>query len=185
MKRPVISIIIISLAVILLAFFVILPEYKELNSKNFQVEEKRFEFETLEEYFRELSLKNEELEKYESKIAKIGSSLPDNPNIASVFYFIQKTAEENGIFLISTTLASSKKKSQTEKLEASEIKESKFSINVIGSYSSFKHFLSVLEKSARLIEVEEISFSSLKEMETTIETGNLFSFDLQMRVYSY
>ncbi|MCK4454366.1 type 4a pilus biogenesis protein PilO [Candidatus Parcubacteria bacterium] len=193
MKKPIISITIISLAVVLLTFFVILPKYEELNSKNLQVEEKRFEFDTLEEYFRELSLKYEELGKYESEMAKIDSALPDNPNIASVFYFIQNMAEENGISLISVSLTSSPiRRAGVEQLKESDVKENRFFVNVAGSYSSFKDFLSALEKSARLIEVEEISFSSFRGMERATGAIMPFSpsedvlfFDLQMKVYSY
>ncbi len=194
MKRPIILISIVSAAVILLAFFVILPKYEELNSKSFQVEEKRFEFETLEDYFKDISFKDEELKKYESEMAKINSAIPDRPGIPSVFYFIQNTAEENGISLVSVNSSSSPirkiRKAGAEELKESDIKENRFSVSVAGSYSSFKNFLSVLEKSARLIEVENISFSSFGGMEmgsemSSLPSEDIFFFDLQMKVYSY
>jgi len=193
MQRPIISTAIVSLIVISLAFFLVLPKYDELNAKNFQVEEKRFRFETLEDYFKDISFKNEELKKYESEMAKINSALPDDSNMPSVFYFIQNTAEENGISLISVDLSSTRRKAQERKtgeIEESELKENAFSINVAGSYTSFKDFLSVLEKSARLIEVEEISFSSAGGKRTIpgmayYPSKDIFFFDLQMKVYSY
>ena len=191
MKRPIILITIISLAVILLAFFVILPEYEALNSKNLQVEEKKSELKKINDYFEDLSLQNEELEKYELEIAKIDSALPDNPNMPSVFYFIQNTAEENGISLTAVDMGYSRIKEATEQSKVLDIKENRFSISVIGSYSSFKDFLSVLEKSSRLIEIEEIYFSSFEKANTTTElivfspSEDIFSFDLEMKVYSY
>ena len=191
MKRPVISITIISLAVILLAFFVILPEYEALNSKNLQVEEKKSEFKKINDYFEDLSLQNEELEKYELEIAKIDSALPDNPSMPSVFYFIQNTAEENEISLTEVNMGYSRIKEGIEESEILDIKENRFSVSVVGSYSSFKDFLSVLEKSARLIEIEEIYFSSFGKTEATTElivfspSEDIFSFDLEMKVYSY
>ena len=190
MKRPVISITIISLAVILLAFFVILPEYEALNSKNLQVEEKKSEFKKINDYFEDLSLQNEELEKYELEIAKIDSALPDNPSMPSVFYFIQNTAEENEISLTEVNMGYSRIKEGIEESEILDIKENRFSVSVVGSYSSFKDFLSVLEKSARLIEIEEIYFSSFGKTEATTElivfspSEDIFSFDLEMKVYS-
>jgi len=193
MQRPIISTAIVSLIVITLAFFALLPKYDELNAKNFQVEEKRFRFETLEDYFKDISFKNEELKKYESEVAKINSALPDNSNMPSVFYFIQNTAEEKEISLMSVDLSSTRGRIQerrTGETEESDLKENAFSISVAGPYSSFKDFLSVLEKSARLIEVEEISFSSAggKRMIPGIlyyPSEDTFFFDLQMKVYSY
>jgi len=191
MKRPVISITIIFLAVILLAFFVILPKYEELNSKNLQVEEKKSDLKKINDYFEDLSFQNEELEKYELEIAKIDSALPANPSMPSVFYFIQNTAEENGISLTAIDMGYSRIKEGTEELESLDIKENRFSVSVVGSYSFFKDFLSVLEKSSRLIETEEIYFSYFEKAKTTTEpitfspSEDVFSFDLEMKVYSY
>ena len=192
MKRPIIFITITSLIVILLAFFALLPKYEELDAKNFQLEARKADFENITDYFQNLTSQNERLAEYEESMAKINSALPDKPAMPSVLNFVKSTAEENGGSLTSAALSSSRKTTAKRKIEetgASDIKENTFSITVAGSYSSFKNFLSVLEKSARLIEAESLSFSSFGGMMAPIGTSDYLSdtflFNLQMKVYSY
>ena len=59
-----------------------------------------------------------------------------------------------------------------------EIRETGTNLVVAGSYSSFKNFLSTLEKTARMIELESISFSTLEEV-------GPIDFNLRIKVYSY
>jgi len=59
------------------------------------------------------------------------------------------------------------------------IQETVFSIEVAGSYDSLKNFLSVFEKSSRLIEVENISFSKPEKEEES------FTFNLKLKTYSH
>ena len=192
MKRPIIFITITSLIVILLAFFVLLPKYEELDAKDYQLEGRKKALEKINDYFEDLASQNKKLAEYEESMAKINSALPDKPAMPSVLNFIQRTANENGVSLTSAALSSSRKTTKTTKTEetgASDIKENTFSISVAGSYSSFKNFLSVLEKSARLIETETLTFFSFGGM--TMYTGmpdyslDTFLFELQMKVYSY
>jgi len=59
-----------------------------------------------------------------------------------------------------------------------EIKEMNFELGLSGSYSSFKNFLSILERSSKLIEIEKISFS-------VGEKEKPWDFNLGIKVYSY
>lgn len=181
MKRPIVLTSIVFLIIILLVFFVILPKYQELSSKEFQLEEKIFEYKTLEEYFAKLSSNKKELENYQSELTKINLAIPDELKIPSLFYFIQKTAEANNLLLTAVSL-DQKKREPDEDLKKSEIKENRALIVVAGPYSSFKNFLLVLERSTRFIEVEEISFST--EQTEKISKGSYF-FNLKIKVYSY
>ncbi|MGB2762345.1 MAG: type 4a pilus biogenesis protein PilO [Minisyncoccales bacterium] len=192
MKKPIIFITITFLIVILLAFFVLLPKYEELDAKDSKLEGRKADLEKINDYFDNLVFQNEKLAEYEQEMAKIDSALPDKPAMPSVFNFIQNTAGENGVSLTSATLSSSRRTTQKAKageIETSDIKEDMFSITVAGSYSSFKNFLSVLEKSARLIDVEQLSFSSFGEMMMAAGMPDYSSdtllFSLQMKVYSY
>ena len=67
----------------------------------------------------------------------------------------------------------------TVPLEKGEIKETRINFLLVGSYPDFKNFLFILEKSARLIDVENISFALPKEKE------GLFNFNITIKVYSY
>ena len=114
------------------------------------------------------------LEDYEESLEKIEDALPSTPSLAPLIYFLQTKSSENGLIfrranLLSVSLVS----------EKSDIKEIIFSLEFFGSYPAFKKFLSSLEKSARLIEVESISFVSQQESSQT------YPFNLTIKVHSY
>jgi Tfp pilus assembly protein PilO len=86
--------------------------------------------------------------------------------------FFQKTASQSGLILeeVSPIEASSG--------EEKDIKTTRVNITLKGYYFDFKNFLLIVEKSARLIEIENIYFSS-------DELEELFTFELSARVHSY
>lgn len=154
--------------------FLILPKYQNLNIIQQNIKERNAELQNKEEYFTELYRVHDELENYEEELSKIDSALPSKLSMPSLFDFLQKASSQSGLFLQSISPIA---KVASEK--NSNIFKNTFSITVAGSYGSFKNLLSVLEKSARLIEVENISFSS------PAETGSLFKFNLSLKVFSY
>lgn len=196
MKRPIILTIIILLISFLLGYFVLLEKYNELTSLRFQISQKENELKAVEESFSKLSLIEEELKKHESEISKISLAIPSEPDIPSVANFIQKIAEENKLIIESFdfgetgTFRSSRTSSAISVQaieESSSLKETNFSLSVLGAYSDFKNFLSGLEKSIRLIDVNILSFSG--EASTTMGPVYLpegsFVFGLELKVYSY
>ena len=160
----------VSLAVIV---FILWPSFQELQIVREEVRGKKIEVETKEEYFLKLGEIRTQLRGYEDDLAKINSALPNNPSLPSLFNYLQKTASASGLVLesISDFTTSPSK-------DFPALRETSFGIGVSGSYFSFKNFLSTLEKSARLIRVESISFSGGGE-------GDLFLFNLRIKVYSY
>lgn len=148
------------------------PKYQDLKDIQQKIKNQQAELQSREEYFSGLISISEELKKYQDSLSKINSALPEDPLLPSLCDFLQKAASQSGLVLkgISPSLASPLK-------ELSGIWETSLSLQLEGSYSSFKNFLSIIEKSARLIEVENISFSTEKETPTT--------FHLRIKVYSY
>ena len=59
-----------------------------------------------------------------------------------------------------------------------KLKETQIKLQLVGSYPSLKSFLSDLEKSSRIIEVDSLSFATPEEI-------GPFTFDLVIKVYSY
>lgn len=172
MSRPIIIIIFLSLT-LALGIGQIWPKYQELKFLEQRNKEKRTEIETKEKYIQGLKKMAEELKNYQVQLAKIDSALPSEPGLAALFNFFQKVSSQQGLVLtqVSPFLF------QTHP-EIKNLKETEVSVAFSGSYPSFKNFLSVLEKSARLIEVESISF-------LTQEKEGLLNFDLKIKVYSY
>ncbi len=184
MKNPIILTSVVLLIIFLLAFFILMPKYERLNQRTAQLEQDEHDLAILEDYFTNLAETKRKLEKFETELSLIDSALPDSNDMPSVFNFIQTTTEKNGLMLSSVSLSSSGSKTRTTtattETETSKVKNNPFSVSVSGSYSAFKNFLSDIEKSARFIGIESISFSS-----GLYKTGGMLSFNLQMKVYSY
>jgi len=149
------------------------PRYQDLKELQESISQKETEIQQHDQYFSRLSQIKEKIREYDEELAKINSALPEDSSLPSIFDFLQKASSQSGLILkeISSFNISSSK-------SYTNLKEIQFSFQVAGPYSSFKNFLSILENSARLIEIENISFSSPNE-------GELFNFYLGVKVYSY
>ncbi len=172
MNRPIIIAICV-VVVIALGVLLIWPKYQILKDSLVNVEKKAAELNYLNDYFADLKKISEDFKKYEAEFLKVESALPSDPFLPSLLKFIQTKASENGLIL---KVFSSGSFSPLAK--DSDIKEQYLSIELSGFYPAFKNFIAVLEKSERLIEIEQISFSASKEKEPII-------FNLGIKVYSY
>lgn len=155
---------------LLLLFNLVLPGHRNLSFLRGEILKKEFELQSQEEYFQRLQEVSEELKKEEDSLLKIESALPPNPALPELLNFIQKAASQSGLTLenISPTLVAS----------AKEIKETKINLILIGDYLGLKSFLSIVERSARLVEIENIYFSYPTR-------GGPFNFNLTIMVHSY
>jgi len=172
MNRQIIIVISLFL-VLILGVGLVSPKYQDLKQLSKKIGEKQAELQSKKEYFSNLKETSEELKNYEVQLSKIDSALPPDPGLPALFDFIQKASSQSGLVLKEISPSSTKLSQNFEGLQ-----ETESSLSVSGSYSSFKNFLLVLEKTARLIEIESISFSS-SEKETPI------NFNLRIKVYSY
>ena len=116
--------------------------------------------------------------------------MPDDPLIPSLFNYLQKISSESGLILLSigrfkvTPFVQETTDSQnllTAEINnpLSNVQEIDFNITIKGTYSSFKSFLAKIEKSARLIKIENVSFDSKQD------DKGVLSFNLIMKTYSY
>ena len=162
------------LIVILITALILWPKFQELKIVQKNIEEKKAELQAKEEYLLKLSEIKAKLEEYQQEFSKIDSALPANPSLPSLFNYLQKTSSESGLILTEISPFT-----VSPSIDFPGLQESVFSVEVSGSYSSFKNFLSILEKSARLIEIENISFSS------SGQKGESFVFKLGFKAHSY
>jgi Tfp pilus assembly protein PilO len=148
------------------------PKYQQLKNVNSDISVRTGEFDSNEEYFSSLAQISKELDKYKEEISKIDSALPEDPSVPSFLNFLQETCSQTGMLLDSIGPAS---------ISSSEgnVKEISLTLQVQGSYSSFKNFLSVLEKSSRLVETENISFSSPRDEKSPL------TFKLTVKTHSH
>jgi len=189
-------------------FILIWPKYQDLNILRKKIKGKEIELESEVSYFSDLQKISQELQKYQTPLSKIDQALPKTSLLPEILNFIQRTSSQSGLLLKEISPVSvgvEVKDTETKKeileegtapapleVKKSQIKETKINLDLIGDYSSFKNFLSVLEQSARLFEVEKASLSSTSRAEAKGGEEGLPSstkegakFDLVIKTYSY
>ena len=163
------------LIVIAVIFFLDLPKYnafKELNSK---IDIKKTEIQTQENYFKNIEQVSQEISSFPEEVAKVNSALPDTFLVHSLINLLQENSSTSGLILKKIDFSQPSVLQENQNISSLPI-----SLEVAGNYPAFKNFLSSLEKSARLIEVENIAFSYPAK-----ETKQGYTFSLGLRVYSY
>ncbi|HOK35355.1 MAG TPA: hypothetical protein PLL80_01760 [Candidatus Pacearchaeota archaeon] len=194
-KSPLFIGLFLIIALVMGVFFTI-PGYQEWSSFSKEVNQLQLEIKNQDQYFNSLKNISEELKNYEDKVSKINAALPDDPSLSSLGAFFNEKASQNGLILnelIKSSTIESKDLSQEQTSSVEEggteattstqqnkvVKETTLTLILTGPYPSLRTFLIDLERSARLIEIEEVSLSSS-------ETGEgIFNFNLRLKVYSY
>jgi len=178
-------IIIVSLFIVLIVGWLFLwPQFQDLQSLRQEIKDKQAELQTTNEYFLNLAKAKQQLQKYSPEdLAKLEAALPKNPSIylPALFNYLQTTASQTGLTfkeISSVTISQSK--------ERPSLREVVFNVQLVGSYASLKNWLSQINKSARIIEVENISFAFEKtSAEKTKETPESFTFKIKLKTFSY
>jgi len=138
--------------------YFLLPKYTDFNGFKKRVEKKELDLQAAEQYYLNLQKISTKLEDYEESLAKINSAIPEEFSLASLLNFFQKKASESGLVLksLSKEIPLSAGQKKEERKVRIEIKENYLALTLTGTLSSFKNFLQNIEKSSRLIEVENI-----------------------------
>jgi len=171
--RPIAIAVIVFLA-LLAGFYLTLPKYRQFRDLQTELSKKEAEYQSKAAYFSQVNYTLREIKKDPETLTKIDTALPEKFSLASLIYFLQKKTAENGLILKKATLTRASAAGT-----GSALKEASFSLELLGSYASLKNFLSALEKSSRLIEVGDISFSSREKFQQT------YSFNMIIKVNSY
>ena len=152
--------------------FFLSPQNKTLNSLKEEIRQKQFELQSQEEYLVNLTATAENLKNYQIQLSKIDSALPDTAELPALFDFLQKSASQSGLVLKGLEATPG-----TQEKKEGGLRETRLNLFLIGSYTSFKNFLSIMEYSSRLIEVESLAFSSSE--------AGLINAKIRIRVNSY
>lgn len=185
--RP-ITIALILFIILLLVFFLVLPEYNMFKKLQVEYGDKKAEYEAEFEYYNEIAATEAELQSRSEDIAKIDDALPTDPDLGKVIYFLHETAVGNGMIIKSLFLSKSSLNSVQNNL--GKVKDIVFSVDIVGDYSSLEKFLISLEKSSRLFEITNISFGSSSQLpagsgQTQFQTQQIYTFGLQIKTHSY
>ena len=192
--------------ILLLVFFLVMPEYKTFKSLQIQLGEKTAEYQAEFVYYEAISQTYFDLQARSDDVKKIDDALPTDPDIGKTIYAIQQAGTENGM-MIKDLFLSKSAASNTPNSAVGSVKDMTFSIDLLGSYSSLEKFIISLERSSRIFEVTNITFGSSSEASASPSTptntnssissgpsspspsqfqiAQTYSFNMQIKVHSY
>jgi len=153
-----------------LAFGMILawPKYQEFQAQNSLVLEKQTDLETRQEYFKNLAESSAELNNYGPNLAKIESALPDDPEVSTLLDFLESSSMKAGLILKVVDYSSAAGnqstavpgQTPTDQPVPKNLKQFYVTFTLSGPYQSWKNFLSIVEKTSRMVEIESVQISS-------------------------
>ena len=206
--RPIAAALILFI-ILLLVFFLVVPEYKTFGKLQAELGEKKAEFNAQFGYYNAIADTYQQLQGRKDDIKKIDDALPQDPALGRVIYFLQQTAKGNGMMVKDLFLSKSSSNSAKSN-EGNSVKDIIFSINALGDYASLEKFIISLEKSSRIFEITNISFSSSTSssassptsvsasipaspsipaapasLQTQFQTQQIYSFNLQIKTRTY
>lgn len=156
--KPIFAAICFSLALGLLLFMV-WPKHQELSDLNREIQRTQKRVEKSKDYVSNLNDFSGDLDEHSKQLKKVNSALPEKPGIPSLLDFLYSSASDKQGLLLKKVGSIAKSNYQ------GNIKKVNINLELEGSYSSFKDFLKITEKTSRIIEVENISFNMPEEDE--------------------
>jgi Tfp pilus assembly protein PilO len=173
MQKSIIIAAVIFVAIVLGIIFFGWPKYQEFGALRAEIRKSQLELANKEEYFsqlRDISLK---LKGYEAEFSKIDNSLTASSTEPELVNFISNKVSQSGLILGNISLSGASSIGSDSRLKRTSI-----GLTAVGFYPALKNLLLSFQKSAKIIEVDSISFSAPGE-------GEAFSFGLTMQTYSY
>jgi len=158
---------------LIIAIGFVVPQAQTLKASKQDLVQKQADLQDRKDYFEKIKSLSQELDKRSGAMEKINSSLPlDDYSLPSVMDFLQKAASQSQVVIQKMEPGQSQLV-----LESPQVKKKTINLTVSGSYPSFKNFVSLVEKNARLIEAESLSFSFPTKEQP-------FVFDLDVSVHA-
>lgn len=168
------TIILISLVItILIGIILLVPTLSNFIKVKTNIASADAKLETQTEYLAQLKATEKQLDQNAELVAKIENALPQGPDVASLLEFLDGSAKRNGINLEQVNWMDKSKSSEER------VVDYVMSIGFSGSYYAFRNFISDVEKSSRIIDIDQITFGSAKE------SGLPIDFKLYLRIHSY
>lgn len=187
MNKPAIIIIFLVIAAVL-AFLFVAPKYQEYHQLQARIREKEAKFSGESIYFARISDILAGLESRLGVLDKIQSALPADVSVAPLVDFLQKKGSENGISITSVVFSQLSGLALGQIPQASvpgQAKDILFTVNATGSYQGLKGFLMAMDNSARLFEMESVSFSPAGTAGAARNRAQEYSLKLEVKTHSH
>jgi Tfp pilus assembly protein PilO len=162
-------------AILLIVFILVLPEYDNFKQLQAQLGEKRAEYVAQHDHYAAIDKVYDDLQVRKDDIAKIDEALSSDPALGKTVYLIQEVAQKSGLIVKNLFLSQGSSKESVAGAKSS--KEISFSVDLLGNYPSLGSFIRSLEDSSRIFEITSISFGTQSEPP--------YNFSLQIKTYSY
>ena len=160
MSRNLLESLIIVLIALTFGVLLVMPKYNETLDLQEKDAQAKTDLKNKNDYFEQLKKIDSQLKNYSDNLTKIKTALPDNPEAPALANFVQSASSQSGLILKNLTYGynNSTLKPAAENAVAT-VQALDMQLSLSGSYPAFKDFLSRIEKSSRLIEVQEITFT--------------------------
>jgi len=183
-KRNISLVIVVILIIAALGVFFGLdwPAFKKIGELNGKISQEKSQY---EEQYEAVQIAKSIINQYKSLTGvsqTISLSVPREAEIQNVLAQINKIAIQSGLTTQSVnfeniTVAQSKKETLVKNNQITRV-----DISLLGSYESFKTWLSAIESNIRLMDVQSISFSGIASSEASKNQG-IFNFKASLNVY--
>ena len=161
---------------VVIALVLAWPQYQKIQALNLDIEIKGEDLRSQETYFSQVKDIAVKLQEYSDTLLKTSNALPKDPSLASLVNFLQINSAQTGLILKKIVLGGTVAPSENK----GALMETQLIIQVSGSYDAFKDFLKLVENSARIIEVQNISIDIPSE-----KLGESPMFTLDLKTFSY
>ena len=195
-QKNIISLIsfIVSLILIFVFVFPLFSSAREIYS---DLNQKRQEIEKLKELSGKIGKIEQDYDSISEAVEKVLLALPEEKDLPQLLVQFEKIAVNNGLLLESIEFGEISKKEESDFIRSikdyetlnqskkmlSTFPNSSVLLKVAGSYSSFKNYISALEKNVRSMDIYSIQFSNDSKMRSLFSDSGIFEFDLGINVY--
>lgn len=171
MNRFFLSILLVGSSLVF-GIFVLWPRLEAFSIVWQEFRAKKTELENRENYFNHLKDLADRLEDSKDLVGKIDAVLPNDPQLPSLYEFLQKLSAGSGLVMRSIAV------SPLPATAGSRVKPIDVALQLGGSYENMKAFLSNLLQASRMADIQSLHFSTPSE-------GKNFVFTMHVNSYSY
>ena len=163
----------------LIFIYFLLPVYINFKEVKESIPDREDAFREKQEYLSEIQNIYQRLNEGKESLEKIEGALPNKPSLSSLLNFFQEKSSESGLILkkFNQSQVSPESKERDKGVVNQKIKETKITITLQGGFSSLENFIQIIEKSSRIIKVEDINLSYTEE--------GFLELNLALVVFSY
>jgi len=152
--------------------FLTWPKYQAFQQLSFELKAREQELENKETYFADLTRAKADLAKLAEPFSKVEAALPLDPQLPSLYDFLQTTAAFSGMSMRNIS-ASVQDQKQVLLMRTISV-----TLELTGSYDALKELISRLETASRMVALQSLSISGGVDPER-------FNVILQLHTYSY